>query len=117
MQKSDLIKPESYKRSTIIYSRLEPSFDSIPKNVMHSLENYVLYGYMPGHFLTAILSNNLHEAVSRADAQSAEALYAIARFVYMKLPAGCWGNMDKVNAWRPDIDRATELWGSLFYET
>lgn len=55
--------------------------------------------HMPGSFLTAVLENDLAEAVGRADFQNIEVLPAIVAFVYRNLPSPCWGSKEKVEAW------------------
>jgi len=42
-----------------------------------------------GHFLTAVLENNLHGAFSRADDRSRESLYTICQYIYNRLPSVC----------------------------
>ena len=62
--------------------------------------NYVNEGYPIGHFLTAVFSNDLFEAFSRADSQSAEGLEHLVRFIYNECPSGCHGSKEKVLEWK-----------------
>lgn len=52
-----------------------------------------------GDFLRAVLSNNLMEAVGRADADNLRALPVIASYVYNELPGNCHGSPEIVEAW------------------
>lgn len=63
-------------------------------------------GEMPylGGFLSAVLSNDLKEAVGRADADNIVALPAIVSYSRHKLPAICWGSPAAVHAWAQAAD-------------
>lgn len=54
---------------------------------------------MPGGFLTAVLENNLTEAVMRGDIHSLHGLAATVNYCYHKLPNECWGSPLKVTQW------------------
>lgn len=71
----------------------------IPPRMMSGLENWVLYGVKPGDFLTAVLENNLINAVSRADSENLKNLPAYAIYCYNELPQGAWGSKAKVDQW------------------
>jgi hypothetical protein len=53
----------------------------------------------PGHFLRAVLSNDLHDSFARADEQSSKAIGALVFFLYNDAPSPCWGTREKVEAW------------------
>jgi len=53
-----------------------------------------------GDFLRAVLSNNLKEAVMRADAYNLVTLPAIVNYVYNRLPFDCQGSPEIVAAWQ-----------------
>ena len=67
--------------------------------VKDSLKRYVEDGCPTGHFLEAVLSNNLTEAIGRADDENLATLPAIVSYCYNKIPADCWGSPEKVDAW------------------
>lgn len=71
-------------------------YESIPSHTKEALNNYVEHGYQPGSFVYAVLTNNLVEAVSRADNQNRAALSEIATFLYNRMPSNMWGNQEKV---------------------
>ena len=79
--------------------RLEPVAESvvrnIPQRVLASIQRYAQYGYPCGSFVTAVLENNLVDAVFRADKRSLAALPDICKFVYNALPGYCWGSREK----------------------
>ncbi len=72
---------------------------NIPDHMHDGILLWVDYGYRPGHFLTAVIENNLAEAVNRADEQSAALLADYVRFFYNYAPALCWGSPEKARAW------------------
>lgn len=65
-----------------------------------ALQDYVEHGGPVGSFLTAVLQNDLLNAVNQADAEALAALKQIVAFVYWELPGPCWGSPQKVTAWR-----------------
>lgn len=71
----------------------------VPEHAFAGLKRYALEHVAVGGFLTAVLKNNLHEAVFRADSENLRQLEAIVRFVYWELPGDCWGDTVKVEAW------------------
>jgi len=70
--------------------------DAVKRGIM----NYVNDGVPMGHFLTAVFSNNLFEAFSRADEQSTAGLGHLVKFIYNECPAGCHGSSERVNDWK-----------------
>lgn len=71
----------------------------IRADVLDSLIRYAETGCPTGGFLRAVLSNDLMEAVSRADADNRRTLVDIVQFVYMELPRGCYGSPETVLEW------------------
>jgi len=74
-------------------------YDSIPETTRYSLDMYANEGQQVGHFLTAVLTNNLVEAVSHADEGNIANIQKIVKYMYNKMPAECWGNKEDVDAW------------------
>ena len=71
----------------------------MPEHTKQSIDDYVKHGEC-GDFLEAVLSNDLTEAVCRADFENLAALEAIVKYVYNHIPRVCWGSPEKVRAWR-----------------
>lgn len=86
-------------------ARLEQDVSRLPEHCRQGLLDYLRYGVPPGHFLTAVLSNDLTEACSRADEPNRRALYDYVYVLYNDAPCEAWGSPDKVRAW---IDRGIE---------
>jgi hypothetical protein len=81
--------------------KLQKGFDTykLPTHTESSLESYILQGIPTGGFLQAVLSNNLREAVSRADDQNQRALVNIVKFLYNHAPSACWGSEGYYRDW------------------
>ena len=71
----------------------------IPERMMHCIEFYIEKGTPPGQFLTAVLRNELFNAVSYADDENAVNLLAYVGYFYNEAPSMCWGSKEKVSDW------------------
>jgi len=71
----------------------------IPERMMPGIKQYVEYGKEPGGFLSAIIQNNLSEAVGRADSENQKNIPAFVAYFYNKCPMGCWGSKEKMESW------------------
>lgn len=75
--------------------RLSP----IPIYMREGLIHYVVNGYRPGHFLSAVISNDLKEACTRADDENRYRIYDYIFFLYNYAPMGCFGSKENFEAW------------------
>lgn len=73
--------------------------EGVPDGLIVGLVRYVTHGYRPGHFLRAVLENNLMDAMARADFDSRLALHGICVFIYNDLPAKAHGSPARVDQW------------------
>ena len=71
----------------------------VPEHLHSGLVNYFVHHISPGHFLTAVLENNLCEAMGRADETSRAGLFEIVNFLYNDVPFNSWGTPDRVDTW------------------
>jgi hypothetical protein len=69
------------------------------------LDRWISHGVPPGHFLMAVLCNDLREAVVRADDVNLAALPDIVNWVRFNAPPACWGSPAAVNRWRLSLRR------------
>ena len=84
----------------IKYTDINTGFDLIDQ----SLENYLMYGYQPGGFLTSVLANDLFGAANRADHWNRQRLPVIINEIVYKVPAAAIGSYEAVEAWCRDRD-------------
>ena len=71
----------------------------IPERMMGGIRRYIDHGIEPGHFLTAVICNDLREAVGRADEENVQLLREYVLFFYNEAPSPCWGSPEKMRAW------------------
>jgi len=69
-----------------------------------SLENYLMHGYQPGGFLTAVLANDLFMAVGRADHSNRHNLPRIVQEIQHKMTPVAYGSYAAVKEWCRDAD-------------
>lgn len=71
----------------------------VPRHMHSAYINYIFNGVPPGDFLTAVLSNQLKEAFSRADDLNTAHMQNHVRFLYEHAPIGCWYNPRNIDMW------------------
>ena len=86
------------------------NYDKLPKSLQGGAQRYIERGIIPGSFLRAVISNNLVEAVARADDNNLPRLKEIVLWWYNEAPGGCWGSEQKMEAW--STKRYIELKGN-----
>ena len=85
----------------------------ISQILVDSLKLYVKEGIPPGGFLTAVLCNDLKEAIARADNRNIKILDEIVKFCYWEIPATCWGSEEKVKYWITKKKEAKQKDGTI----
>lgn len=78
---------------------ITPNSNLCPEITRQAIDSFANYGIPPGHFVQAILCNDLLESVVRADATNMEALPHIVAYCYNCIPGTCWGSPEKFFAW------------------
>ena len=74
-------------------------YPTAPIRILDAIMDHANNRIPHGHFVTAVLENNLTEAVFRADSNSLAGLADIVRFVYWEIPHSSHGSKEKVDAW------------------
>ena len=77
----------------------EIDYNRIPERIKDSLGRYLEHHVQPGHFLTAVLENNLHESFRRADEENRDNLFHLVAYIYKIVPMNAWGSREKVSRW------------------
>lgn len=88
---------EATDREDALRGRLLKS--GIPEGMHDGYVLYLVWGFHPGSFLVAVLSNNLLEAFKRADVFNREAMFQHVAFLCDNAPADAWGSPENVAAW------------------
>lgn len=68
--------------------------------ILDSIERYVQTGCGVGDFLTAVLDNNLREALGRADDYNLHTIHEIVKVLYNYCPGSCWGCPKNRKSWQ-----------------
>ena len=76
-----------------------PEYQIIPQDTLEAIGRWVLRAAPGGSFLSAVLSNDLREAVGQADEGNQAALTAIVKYIYNRCPGMCWGAPERVRTW------------------
>ena len=74
--------------------------ETLPKCKQKSIDRYVKDGTSGGHFLDAVMANDLMRAFSHADSWSTELMPVIMAYVYNRIPMACHGSWDIVKNWQ-----------------
>jgi len=77
-----------------------PLSGNIPERIHRALVEHIERGRPCGHFVTAVLDNDLREAIGRADDENIVALPLIVSWLYNRAPGQCWGSPEKRQAWQ-----------------
>jgi hypothetical protein len=83
--------------------------EGVPAYLVRDLWQYLRAQVRPGDFMLAVLANDLFSAIQYADPIAAQSLRGIVRFIYLNLPARCWGSREAVNDWLMDSEPRQRL--------
>lgn len=72
----------------------------IPPHMHESLVRWIMLGIHPGSFLSALLKNDMMGAIAGADEENKKALIQYAIFLHNYAPSGCFGSVEKFEAWQ-----------------
>ena len=75
------------------------NYNTLPTALQGGMKRYIEDGISAGHFLTAVLENDLFSAVMRADADNLKELPNIVKWIYWEIPAEACGSETIVKAW------------------
>ena len=76
------------------------NYAKLPEGIQDGMQRYIENGIPAGHFLSNVLCNDLHGAVSYADSTNIKLLPDIVKWLYNEAPLGCWGSAETVNGWQ-----------------
>lgn len=75
-------------------------YKNIPATTLHDLIRYCVEGRGGGHFINALLTNDLQGAFKHADNSNIRALWAITTWLFNRAPRECQGSKVVVDEWR-----------------
>ena len=79
--------------------RASIDYSGLPTALQHGARQYIEGHHLPGDFLTAVIENNLTEAMGRADEGNRARLFEIVSWFYNEAPASCWGSPERMREW------------------
>jgi len=74
-------------------------YSRIPATTLETLKAWIEHGRPMGSFCTAIVSNDLREACSRADQSNRAALFEIVAWLHNYAPIASWGSPQALKSW------------------
>lgn len=77
----------------------EGQYEAIPQVTREGMMAYVEDRKEPGGFLSAVICNDLLNAVCRADRENLVVLKEIVQWFYNVAPMGCSGSKQKMALW------------------
>ena len=80
--------------------KFDGQYAAFPSEVQNALSDYVTNGHAMGHFLTAVASNDLFQAIGYADEDNVRRLKLYVQWFYNVAPSGCHGSMANVRTWQ-----------------
>lgn len=75
------------------------NYELLDENLRDTMRRYIEHRVPPGHFLQAVLSNDLHEACARADWENRHKLFDLVSWLHNEAPSTCWGSPERFQAW------------------
>jgi hypothetical protein len=75
---------------------------NVPDHTQVALEMYLLHGIPPGGFLQAVLTNDLHGAITKADYKNKDCLEDIVKWLFHCAPIDSHGSREKIATWMLD---------------
>jgi len=91
------MKITDYSRHRIMNSA---GYWSVDREFFEPLYNYLVHGWLPGSFFTALLANDLFGAIPRSHpGNNIEALKHLCGWIQDRFPEQAWGTYDRVDHW------------------
>ena len=83
----------------ILVNGKEIDYGRLPEHMQDGMRLYIEHGIEPGSFLTAVLSNDLMGALSKADDINRHCLLDYGMFLYNNAPSRSFGSRQAVKEW------------------
>ena len=78
---------------------MEITYDRLPDYMRSGARLYIEQGIKPGDFMTAVLRDQFHEAIVRADHINKVRLRDWADWLHWDIPMAAHGSVEEVNTW------------------
>lgn len=74
-------------------------YAAIPPHMQEAIRRYLVQGFAPGHFLSAVIKNDLRGAVNYADATNLPLIKLYVQWFYNVAPGNCHGSPEIMKEW------------------
>ena len=74
-------------------------YSKIPESTISALKAWIKYARPMGSFCEAVVSNDLREALGRADDDTRAAIFETVAWMYNHAPIDCWGSAEALTSW------------------
>lgn len=74
-------------------------YSGLPNHMQEGMRRYIEQGVRPGDFLSAVLSNDLMQALGKADTINSRLLWEYGNFLYNEAPAWSFGSTERFENW------------------
>jgi hypothetical protein len=112
------MKLSDHSRNRLLHSF---SLWDMPQEYSQHVYDYLVNGFHPGGFYTAVLANDFMSAVIRSHpGNQIDALKGLAGWIYNTMPTAAWGSYDRVQTWlnmSPEDRRVVLEQCDLIYDT
>lgn len=93
----------------------------MPRTTFDTITNYITKGLKPGHFVSAVLANDLLGAFGAADMHNRRAMFYITSFIYNDVPSVAKGSREAIEQWiefinTPESASQKEYWKKRYKE-
>jgi hypothetical protein len=79
--------------------KFEEAQYEITEQCKDALDLYVSHGVPPGHFLTAVICNDLLSACNHADHMNITRIPEYVKYLFNEVPGNCWGSTEAMQTW------------------
>ena len=76
----------------------------VPTHTQIAIDEYILNGWEPSGFLTAVIKNDLFRVVYVADTANIQRLPQIVKWLMKHVPASAIGSQEAIDLWVNDAD-------------
>jgi len=102
-----IMRTEGTIEDLMLEGEILQDYGQIRPNIVEGINRFVCYHQRVGHFLTAVLSNDMREAFARADDDNRKTMFQIVAYCHNEIPGNCWGTPEKVKRWMEQGEGST----------
>ena len=82
----------------------------VPDHIQQTIEDYLINGFNPCGFVTAMFAGDMFAAASKADHANGPAMQGIANWIQHNAPPGSWGSYERIKCWINDTGKMRTIY-------